>query len=611
MTDAITILTTGGTIDKVYFDANSQFEVGASVVSEILREARVACAVEIRELMRKDSLDLTDADREVIAGAVADAGTERVVITHGTDTMTRTAECLRTVQESTGKTIVLTGSIAPARFALTDAIFNVGLAFGAVQSQPPGVYIAMSGQVFEAGRVRKNVSAGRFEPVMDTEGMERGVSLTINLDAHWMPFTANRAFKAQPRMIVGAEGHYFESDDGRQIYDSLSGLWCCGLGHNIRPINQAITEQLERLDYAPSFQFGHPASFELAERLGDFMPVGLNRVFFTNSGSESADTSLKIARAYWRAVGQPGKTKLIGRLRGYHGVNFGGMSVGGIGANRKVFGQGVDADHLSATLLPENRFSQGLPQYGEHLADELYDLIQLHDASNIAAVLVEPMSGSGGVVVPPQGYLERLRELCTEFGILLIFDEVITGLGRCGAKTGAESFGVAPDILNIAKQLTNGLLPMGAVVVRQDIHDAFMQQALPDHGIELPHGYTYSAHPVAAAAALATLDYLEAQEIFAASRDLAPVFGELLHGLKGAAHVVDIRNYGLAGAIQLDNIEGDPTLRPYRAGIALWQAGFYVRWGGDTLQFGPPFTSTRDELDRLFNAVGDTLNALD
>ena len=426
-----------------------------------------------------------------------------------------------------------------------------------------------------------------------------------------MPFTAKRAFTANPRMIVAGQGHYYTTGDNRQVFDSLSGLWCTGAGHNIPSINQAITDQLGRLDFAPSFQFGHPLSFQLAERLAELMPADLNRVFFTNSGSETADTALKIARAYWRAVGRPEKTRLIGRAKGYHGVNFGGMSLGGIGPNRKQFGLGVDADHLPSTLLPENAFAQGMPQYGEHLAEYLEHIVAVHDASNIAAVLVEPMSGSGGVVVPPQGYLERLREICTRHEILLIFDEVITGLGRSGAATAAEKLNVTPDVINVAKQLTNGIVPMGAVVVRQDIYDAFMGDDLPMHSIELPHGYTYSAHPVAAAAAMATLDYIEERALFAQADDRARQLERLIHDLKGVHNVVDIRNFGLAGAIQLAPRDGDPIIRPYEAGIALWEKDNYVRWGGDTLQFGPPFDSTDEELEQLFGQVGEVLETLD
>lgn len=432
---------------------------------------------------------------------------------------------------------------------------------------------------------------------------------TQDLEAHWMPYTANAGFKKQPRMVVRGEGCYFESDDGRQIYDSLSGLWCCGAGHNVPSIREAIVAQLSELDYAPSFQFGHPLSFELAERIGDFMPGNLNRVFFTNSGSDCADTAIKIARAYWRAAGQPAKTRIIGRVKGYHGVNFGGMSVGGIGANRKLFGSGLEVDHLPSTLLAENAFSNGQPQYGEYLAEHLLELIALHDASNIAAVMVEPMSGSGGVVVPPQGYLQRLREICTEHDILLIFDEVITGLGRCGALTGSAAFGVVPDMLSLAKQLTNGVIPMGAVVSRQEIYDTFMSDG-PEHGIELPHGYTYSAHPVACAAALATLDHLESEKLPERVQAMMPRFGELLHNLQGLPTIVDIRNYGFSGSIQLEPANGDPTWRPYQVGVKLWEAGYYVRWGSDTLQFGPPFITTEDELTGLFSSVGEVIEAV-
>lgn len=423
----------------------------------------------------------------------------------------------------------------------------------------------------------------------------------------WMPYSANRAWYEDPRLIVRAEGNYYFDTEGRRLFDSLSGLWCCGAGHNVTAIREAIATQLLEMEFAPGFQFGHPLAFRLAERIVDFMPKGLNRVFFTNSGSECADTSLKIARAYWRAVGRPAKTKLIGRVRGYHGVNFGGMSVGGIGANRKMFGPALDVAHLPSTLLPENRFSCGQPQSGEFLAERLAELIGLHDAANIAAVIVEPMSGSGGVVVPPVGYLQRLRDLCDEHDILLIFDEVITGFGRCGAWTGAEAFGVTPDIINVAKQLTNGAVPMGAVVVREEIHRAFMDADLPNHAIELPHGYTYSGHPVACAAGLAMLDHLEAEQLPGRVAAMAPHFEQGIHALRDCPHVVDIRNYGFAGAVELAPREGDPTIRPYEAGIALWRRGFYVRWGGDTIQFGPPFTSTANELDALFAAVGETL----
>jgi beta-alanine--pyruvate transaminase len=431
------------------------------------------------------------------------------------------------------------------------------------------------------------------------------------LDAHWMPYTANRAFKKSPRLIVAADGCHYLTADGRRVFDSLSGLWCTGAGHNRLEIQEAVARQLSRLDFAPGFQFGHPASFELANRIAGMTPPGLDHVFFTNSGSECADTSMKIARAYWREVGRPGKTKLIGRIKGYHGVNFGGTSLGGIGANRKLFGPLLDADHLPATGgLAANAFSRGMPEHGAHLANHLEELIALHDASNIAAVIVEPMSGSGGVVVPPRGYLQRLREICTRHEILLIFDEVITGFGRMGAATGAAAFDVVPDIMNVAKQLTNGVIPMGAVIVQERIYQAFMNSRVPEHVIELPHGYTYSAHPVACAAALAALDVFEADDLAGRVRDLAPHFEDLLHGCRGTPHVVDIRNYGLAGALQLAPRAGDPAIRPYEAGLKMWEAGFYVRWGGDTLQFGPPFVAERDDLTELFEVLQRILKTI-
>jgi len=435
------------------------------------------------------------------------------------------------------------------------------------------------------------------------------------LRAHWLPFSANRAFHASPRMVVGARGNYLYDDQGRQIFDSLSGLWTCGAGHGREEIRQAASRQLGALDYAPAFQFSHPGAFALAEKIAAWMPPGLEHVFFTNSGSDAADTAIKLARAYWRVQGQPGKIRLIGRARGYHGVNIGGTSVGGIGGNRKMFGQLLEADHLPHTLQAGQAFTQGqATSGGVALADELLQLIELHDASNIAAVIVEPLAGSAGVLVPPHGYLQRLREICTRHNILLIFDEVITAFGRLGQRTAAECFGVVPDILTLAKQVTNGAIPLGAVVAGSAIYECFMQQDTPAHAVEFSHGYTYSAHPVACAAGLAALDLLEREQLVARSRELAAHFGRSLHALRGAKHIVDIRNCGLAGAIQLAAREtpggSDPAVHPYEAGLALWKKGFYVRFGGDTLQFGPPFTSTAQELDTLFDAVGETLNAL-
>lgn len=439
-----------------------------------------------------------------------------------------------------------------------------------------------------------------------------GLSQALNLRAHWMPFSANRAFQQDPRIIVRAEGNWLYDQEGRKIYDSLSGLWTCGAGHCRAEIQQAVAAQLSTLDYSPAFQYAHPLSFQLAEKMTALLPGTLGHVFFTDSGSESADTALKMARAYWRLKGQPAKTKLIGRARGYHGVNVGGTSLGGIGANRKMFGQLMDVDHLPHTLQADCAFSRGMPATGGvALANELLKLIELHDASNIAAVIVEPMAGSAGVIVPPEGYLQRLREICDQHGILLIFDEVITGFGRMGKYSGAEFFGVTPDIMTVAKQVTNGAVPLGAVVATSEIYDTFMNQQAPLHAVEFGHGYTYSAHPVACAAGLAALDVLEREQLVQRVAELAPHFEQALHALRGSsAHVLDIRNCGLAGAIQLAPREGDAIVRPYEAGLALWKKGFYVRFGGDTLQFGPPFTTTPAELDSLFDAVGQTLREL-
>lgn len=432
----------------------------------------------------------------------------------------------------------------------------------------------------------------------------------INLDAHWMPFTSNREFKKNPRMIVSAEGNYYTDADGRKIFDALSGLWTCGAGHSRPEIIEAVSSQMKQLDYAPAFQFGHPKSFQLAERITEFMPEGINRVIFTGSGSESAETSLKIARAYWRKKGLASKTKLIGRAKGYHGVNFGGISVGGIGPNRALFGTAVDADHLTHTVLPENKFVRGMPETGAHLADDLLEQIALHDASNIAAVIVEPLAGSAGVLPPPQGYLKRLRDICDQHNILLIFDEVITAFGRMGAKTGAEAFGVKPDIINMAKQLTNGTVPMGAVAVKQEIYDCFMENGGPEYAVELPHGYTYSAHPVACAAALASLDILENDGLIDRVKEMSPTFEAGLHSLKGSQFVADIRNYGFSGALSIEHAPGEPMLRPYQIAMKMWDKGYYVRYGGDTIQLGLPFTTQREEIDSLINALGDSIHEL-
>lgn len=441
-----------------------------------------------------------------------------------------------------------------------------------------------------------------------SETVQSNAQMSLNYQAHWMPFSANRNFHKDPRMIVGAKGSYLIDSTGREVYDSLSGLWTCGAGHTLPEIQQAVSTQLSKLDYSPAFQFGHPLSFQLAERIIQHMPEKLQHVFFTDSGSESADTAIKMARAYWRIKGKPSKTKLIGRARGYHGVNVAGTSLGGIGGNRKMFGQLMDVDHLPHTLQPDLSFTKGCAETGGvELANEMLKLIELHDASNIAAVIIEPVSGSAGCIVPPTGYLKRLREICDQHDILLIFDEVITGFGRMGKWTASEYFDVTPDILNFAKQITNGAIPLGGVVASHEIYDAFMQQDLPEHAVEFTHGYTYSAHPVACAAALATLDVLEKKNLIHQSADLAPSFEKLLHELKGAPNIIDIRNCGLIGAVQLAPRDGDATIRGFEIGMQLWKAGFYVRFGGDTLQFGPMFNSKEVELQRLMNAVGEAI----
>lgn len=431
------------------------------------------------------------------------------------------------------------------------------------------------------------------------------------LEAHWMPYTGNRQFKDDPRIITSAEGVWYTDDKGRKILDGHSGLWTSGLGHGRKEISEAVAQQINTLDFAPPFQFGHPPAFELADRIKGLMPEDLDYVFFTNSGSESADTSLKMARAYWRLKGQPTKTRFIGRMKGYHGVNFGGISVGGIAANRKFFGQGIESDHLRHTMLPQNRFCRGMPQEGAELADELNEMIALHDASTIAAVIVEPMAGSAGVIPPPAGYLQKLRDICDANDILLIFDEVITGFGRCGAMTGADAFGVVPDILNVAKQITNGAIPMGAVIARAGIYDTFMAHGGPDYALEFAHGYTYSAHPVACAAGLAALDVLSREALPQRVAQEAPFFEALLHdALADKPRVSDVRNYGFAGAITLEPYAGEPLRRPFEVAMKMWEKGFLVRYGGDTIQLAPMFVMERPEMESLVGALADSVQEL-
>ncbi len=431
-----------------------------------------------------------------------------------------------------------------------------------------------------------------------------------DLEAFWMPYTGNRQFKDDPRMIVAAEGCYYTSADGRQIFDSLSGLFCSGYGHNRPEIADAVSKQVRELDYSPGFQFAHPKSFELANKLIALTPEGLDYVFFCCSGSDTADTSMKMAKAYWRLKGQGSKTKIIGRERGYHGVNIGGTSAGGIGVNRKLYGQLTDTDHLSHTLLPENVFSRGLPKHGVELAEELESLVALHDASNIAAVIIEPYSGSGGVVLPPEGYLQRIREICTKHDILLIFDEVITAFGRTGANFGADTFGVIPDIMNLAKGLTNAVIPMGAVVTKTDIYETFMANGGPDYMLEFPHGYTYSAHPVACAAGLAALDVLVNDRMAERVRNLSPYFEDAVHSLKGLPHIVDIRNFGLCAAIQIEALPGEPARRPFEISMECWKKGLYARYGGDVIALAPPFISEKRDIDFMTNVLNDVISSL-
>jgi beta-alanine--pyruvate transaminase len=435
--------------------------------------------------------------------------------------------------------------------------------------------------------------------------------MTLNLDAYWMPYTGNRQFKRDPRMIESASGVWFTDSDGRQVLDGHSGLWTSGLGHARPEITEAVSRQMAELDFCPPFQFGHPKAFELATKIADLMPGDLNHVFYTNSGSESADTSLKMARAYWQLKGETRKTRFIGRLKGYHGVNYGGVAVGGIPANKKLFGEVLETDHLSHTMLPENAFTRGMPTHGAHLADELEALVERYGADTIAAVIVEPMGGSAGVLPPPQGYLQRLRDLCDKHHLLLIFDEVITGFGRCGAMTGADAFGVIPDILNVAKQLTNGAVPMGAVIASTEIHQTFMDNGGADYVLEFAHGYTYSAHPVACAAGLAALDVLVEEQLPQRVAEEAPYFEALLHDqLSDKPFVLDVRNFGFAGAITLEAKGDEPLRRPFEIAMAMWQRGVLVRYGGDTIQMAPHFVMQREQMDQMVGTLADCLTEL-
>ena len=436
--------------------------------------------------------------------------------------------------------------------------------------------------------------------------------ITANdLGSYWMPFTANRQFKAAPRMLVSAEGMHYTAADGRKILDGTAGLWCVNAGHRRPRIVKAIAEQVEELDYAPAFQMGHPKAFELASRLADLAPEGLDHVMFANSGSEAVETALKTAIAYHRARGEGARFRLIGRERGYHGVNFGGISVGGIVANRKMFGTLLTGvDHMRHTHdLARNAFTFGEPEHGAELADDLLRIATLHDPSTIAAVIVEPMAGSTGVLMPPKGYLQRLREICDAHGILLIFDEVITGFGRVGAPFAAQRFGVTPDMIVCAKGLTNGIIPMGAVIVSPKIHDAFMTG--PEHLIEFFHGYTYSGNPVASAAGLATLETYKEEGLLTRALELERYWGEALHALRGLPHVIDIRNLGLIGAVELEPIAGKPTQRAFSAFLKAFEKGFLIRTTGDIIALSPPLIISKDEIDELIGGLGDVLKTLD
>ncbi len=429
----------------------------------------------------------------------------------------------------------------------------------------------------------------------------------LDLDAFWMPFTANRQFKQAPRLLVKAFGMHYTTDDGRQILDGTAGLWCVNAGHCRPKIVEAVRRQVGELDYAPPFQMGHPRAFELANRVAEILPPSHRHVFFVNSGSEGVDTALKIALAYHRVKGEGARQRLIGRERGYHGVGFGGISVGGMVNNRKTFGSMlVGVDHLRHTHdLARNAFTRGQPEHGVELAEDLERLVALHDASTIAAVIVEPMAGSTGVLLPPKGYLQRLREICDKYGILLIFDEVISGFGRLGAAFAMDKFGVVPDLVVVAKGITNGTVPMGAVFASDKVHDAFMTG--PEGAIELFHGYTYSGHPVAAAAGIATLDLYREERLFERANDLAPYWEETMHALRGLPNVIDIRNMGLVAGIELASIPGKVGARAFDVFVRAFKKGLLIRTSGDIIALSPPLIVEKAQIAEIANKLSEAI----
>jgi beta-alanine--pyruvate transaminase len=431
------------------------------------------------------------------------------------------------------------------------------------------------------------------------------------LDNYWMPFTANRQFKQSPRLLAKAQGMYYWDDQGRQILDGIAGLWCSNVGHNHPKVVEAIQKQAAVLDYAPPFQMGNPLQFELANRVAEIAPGNLKKVFYTNSGSESVDTALKIAIAYHRARGEGARTRLIGREKGYHGVGFGGISVGGMVANRKMFGSMLGGvDHLPHTHnLKEAAYSKGQPQWGGHLAEELERIVALHDASTIAAVIVEPVQGSCGVVVPPVGYLQKLREICTKHGILLIFDEVITGFGRLGKPFGADFFGVEPDLMTLAKGITAGTVPMGAVLASNAIYDTFMTG--PAHMVELFHGYTYSGHPLACAAGIAVQQVYQEEGLFQRAAELAPYFENAVHSLKGEKHVIDVRNLGLMAGIELSPRAGMPTAKAFEVFLKCYEKGVLIRTTGDIVALTPSLIVEKAQIDQIVGTIKDVLKTVE